>query len=160
MDFSSTGEPAPLPTVRRLLLAALCLGTAGTLTELLFLAHFESALQIAPLALLSAGLVAALVQVRSAAPSALRALQLLMALFVAAGFIGIGLHYEGNSAFELEMYPTLGGLALVGGALTGATPVLAPGTMVLLGVIGLTYTYRHPGLAAVPDTASTQEEVP
>jgi hypothetical protein len=29
-------------------------------------------------------------------------------------------------------------------ALTGATPVLAPGSMSLLGVIGLALTYRHP----------------
>jgi len=29
-------------------------------------------------------------------------------------------------------------------ALAGATPVLAPGSMSLLGVVGLALTYRHP----------------
>jgi hypothetical protein len=35
---------------------------------------------------------------------------------------------------------------LISKTLTGATPVLAPGSMSLLGLIGLAFTYGHPGL--------------
>ena len=58
--------------------------------------------------------------------------------------IGVILHYRGNAEFELEMTPALGGLALMKAAILGATPLLAPGTMSLLGIIGLLYTWRHP----------------
>jgi hypothetical protein len=67
-----------------------------------------------------------------------------MVLCLFAGLVGLGLHYQGNVEFELEMYPSMGGVDLVWEALTGATPALAPGTMVGLGLLGLAYTHRHP----------------
>jgi hypothetical protein len=70
--------------------------------------------------------------------------RLTMLLFVVSGGVGAGLHYDGNVEFELEMYPSMTGLELVGKTLTGATPVLAPGTMVLLGLVGIAVTYRQP----------------
>ena len=45
----------------------------------------------------------------------------------------------------LEM-PTLAGKEMVAEMLTGAFPALAPGTMALLGLIGLLLTWRHPAL--------------
>jgi len=47
---------------------------------------------------------------------------------------------------------------LLSKTLTGATPVLAPGSMSLLGVIGLASTYRHPLLrsGAQENTEETQ----
>ena len=86
-------------------------------------------------------------------------MQLLMVLFLGAGILGVGLHYQGNNEFELEMYPSLAGVELLSKALTGATPVLAPGSMSLLGVIGLALTYRHPLLRDLaPETLAGSEE--
>jgi hypothetical protein len=48
--------------------------------------------------------------------------------------------------FELEMYPSMAGFELVRESMSGATPALAPGTMLVLALIGLTYSYRHPRL--------------
>jgi len=48
--------------------------------------------------------------------------------------------------FELEMHPSQSGWALLWAVMKGATPALAPGMMILLGALGLTYTYRHPQL--------------
>jgi hypothetical protein len=126
--------------------AILLVGMAGTLVELLLLGHFEAIGQIVPLVLLSAGLL--LVTAHTIRPRAGLALAVrgCMALFVAAGFIGIGLHLKGNVEFELEMYPSLGGFQLVAQTLTGATPALAPGTMIQLGLVGLLGTYRDPTL--------------
>jgi hypothetical protein len=154
-------EPPALATIRVILLWALVLGTTGMMAELLLIGHDESATQYVPLVLLGAGIVmgASLIVVPSV-PS-LRLLQLLMVLFVGSGILGVALHYQGNAEFELEMHPSLSGLKLVTGTLTGATPVLAPGSMSLLGVVGLAFTYRHPLLRAHDDArervASTEE---
>ncbi len=79
-------------------------------------------------------------------PASMRVFQGTMALFVVSGFVGLLLHYQGNAEFELEMYPTLKGLELFWEAIKGATPALAPGTMIQLGLLGWAYTYRHPAL--------------
>jgi hypothetical protein len=150
-------EPAALSTIRTILLWALVLGAIGMMGELLLIGHDESASQWVPLVLLGAGVVigASLFVVPSAI--SLRLLQLLMILFVGSGMLGVALHYQGNAEFELEMHPSLSGLDLVTGTLTGATPVLAPGSMSLLGVVGLAFTYRHPLLRSQAGVASRQE---
>jgi hypothetical protein len=124
--------------------------------ELLLIGHDESTAQFVPLVLLATGIIAAGVLLMAPTPRSLRLLQLVMVLFVGAGLLGVGLHYQGNNEFELEMYPSLAGLELMSKALTGATPVLAPGSMSLLGAIGLAVTYRHPLLR--DDTKETSEE--
>ena len=136
-----------LVRIRRLLLAALAFGALGTGVELLFLGHFESPVQIVPLALLVAALVT--LGWHTAAPSraSVRMLQGTMIVFLASAGIGAGLHYDGNTARELEESPSSGGVALIRRSLTGEAPVLAPGTMALLGLIGLAHAYRHPSLA-------------
>ncbi len=50
--------------------------------------------------------------------------------------------------FELEMSPEVLGWALFREAIFGATPALAPGVMVQLGLLGLAFTIRHPSLEA------------
>lgn len=143
-------DPQPLATIRKILLCSLLAGSAGTLLELLLIGHDEMAAQFAPLLLLGAGILVAAWSLVAPRPSAVRALQVLMVIFVASGVIGVFLHYKGNEAFELEMAPTRAGMSLISKTLTGATPVLAPGSMSLLGVVGLAFTYRHPALRSHP----------
>ena len=130
-----------MKTVSRLLIGSLLVGILGTGGELLLLGHYETPFQIAPLVLLGSGV--AVIAWEAAAPRAasVLALRALAILFVAAGVVGVGLHYDGNAAFELEMYPGTTGLELIRKTLTGATPVLAPGSMALLGLIAFAYTY-------------------
>jgi hypothetical protein len=132
--------------IRRYLLLTLAVGMAGMTTELLLIGHLESVQQLIPVVLLGLGLL--MLGWHAGAPRAisLRALQVTMMLFVFSGLAGVALHYRGNLAFELEMYPSMGGFEMIQKTLTGATPVLAPGSMTLLGLIGLTYSYRHPCL--------------
>ena len=59
----------------------------------------------------------------------------------------LALHYRGNAEFELEMMPALGGLDLFWKSMQGATPALAPGAMVQIGLVGLAYCFRHPLLS-------------
>src|SRR5262245_47601857 len=129
-----------LARVRKLLLVLLAAGSLGTGVELLLLGHFDEFTQLVPLVLLAGGIAAASWHLASAGAS-VAALRWLMVLFVASGAVGVVLHYRGNVEFEREMYPSLAGLELIGKTLTGATPVFAPGTMTLLGGIGLLASY-------------------
>ena len=77
----------------------------------------------------------------------MRVLRVVMGLFVASGLIGVGYHYTGNAEFERELYPSMETITLFREALSGATPTLAPGSMMLLGFMGLIYAHRHPRLS-------------
>jgi hypothetical protein len=149
---------ADIDNVRRILLATFVLGSIGTGAELLLLEHTEDVWQKVPLGLIAAGCAAAALVAIRPAVATLALFRLAMALFVASGAVGVWLHYEGNAEFERELSPGIGGMALAREALSGATPALAPGTMVLLGVIGLTAAYRHPAGAPVEGrTAETRQ---
>ena len=123
--------------MRRFLLLTLVAGIAGMGLELLFIGHLEDQLQLVPVVLLAGGLVAVVWQAVRPSRASVRAVRGVMALFVVSGLLGVGLHYRGNREFEREMYPSMAGLELVQKTLTGATPVLAPGSMALLGLVGL-----------------------
>jgi hypothetical protein len=132
---------------RGALLIILILGMTVTLVELYLLEHTETMVQIIPILCLVAGLVAALGAAATRTRGTVRILQAVMVSFVVAGALGIFFHYRGNTEFELEMYPSLGGYELFRESMMGATPALAPGTMAWLGLLGLAYTFRHPRLA-------------
>jgi hypothetical protein len=149
-ERASPDGGAPL---RRLLLALVFIGAAGLEVELLLLEHFESALQWTPLVLLGVVLAAALLVWRRPSPATVRFFQSVMVLCVAAGVVGIILHYRGNVEFELEREP-LHGWRLFWEAIRGATPALAPGAMAQLGLLGLVYSYRHPALRREPPEQS------
>ena len=136
-----------LDVLRRLLLGLFALGSVGVCTELVLLDHMEDTLQWVPLTLLGVafGMFGWLVVAGSVA--SVRAFRAIMFLFVIAGCLGLVLHYKGNVEFELEMYPSVHGFTLFREAITGATPALAPGTMILLGLLGLITCYRHSAVA-------------
>ena len=129
-----------------MLLALVVLGAAGLLVELALLEHFDSVTQWIPLALLGVVLGASVGVTMKRVPRAVRFFQVVMALCVVTGAIGVYLHYRGNVEFELERDGSLHGLRLFWEAIRGATPSLAPGALSQLGLIGLAYTYRHPAL--------------
>ena len=137
-----------LSTIRRLLLIVLFIGMAGTLTDVLLLAHYEDPAQLIPLVLLAGALAAiALHAVRPTATS-VRVLQAIMALVVVAAFVGMALHYNGAVEFQLEIDPSQSWWTLARKvARAQSPPVLAPGAMLQLGLVGLVYTYRHPVIA-------------
>ncbi|MEJ7758691.1 MAG: hypothetical protein WKF55_03750 [Gemmatimonadaceae bacterium] len=139
------GESATTAKIRAALLAILLLGMVGILVELFLMEHTDGLWQIVPIALLVCGICAAGAHaVTRTHRNAIRVLQGVMVVFVVSGFAGMILHYSGNVEFEREMNPETGGLGLIKEALMGATPALAPGTMIQLGLLGLASTYRHP----------------
>ena len=145
-------------SLRRLVLAILTLGILGTGFELVLLDHMEDNWQWVPLVLLAAGLPVSIWLILSPGFAIIRAYQVLMGLFVLSGFVGQWLHYQGNVEFELEMYPSREGLELVWEALGGAYPSLAPGTMTLLGLLGMAACFRHPALNSSRIAPKTMEK--
>ena len=147
-------SPDTVARLRGLLLALVGVAALGLLAELVLLEHYESAWQYTPLILLGLALVAAAVVARRPSLASVRFFQAVMLLCVAAGLVGVFLHYDGNVEFELERDPLLRGVALLWEAARGATPALAPGAMAQLGLLGLVYTYRHPALRREPPAQS------
>ena len=135
-----------------MLAAFFLFGSIGTALELVLLEHLEDVWQSVPLALVGLGCLALAVLAIRPAIASLRAFQLTMWLFITSGVAGVLLHYQGNVAFELELSPEAAGWALFWESLKGATPSLAPGTMTLLGALGLAYTYRHPAQRTTRET--------
>ena len=137
----------PAAAARTLLAGMFVFGALGTAAELVLLEHYEDPWQWAPLALLTAGVLAFAWHAARRTRASVRALRLVMLVLVASGVVGAVLHYQGNVEFALESQPELAGAALAWEAVRGATPALAPGTMVQLGLLGLAFTFRHPALA-------------
>jgi hypothetical protein len=140
-------EGPTLAWIRRLLLFVLLLGMLGTGAELLFQRHFEDSSQLIPLVLIGVALSATLWHLLRRGPGSLRVLQITMVFFIAAGLLGMYLHYGANVEFQREVDPSIVGTALFWKAMAAKTPpALAPGSMAHLGLIGLAYTYRHPAI--------------
>jgi hypothetical protein len=149
MGESAAAGAATLRRIRRALLVLVSLGSAAMVTELVFINHIEDSKQLIPIVVGGGGIVTLLwTAIRGSIP-AIRSLQLVMLLYVAAGVIGIALHYQANAEFQREMDPQIAGIDLFWKVVEAtAPPALSPGLMVQLGLLGLVYTYRHPGLRA------------
>jgi len=131
-------------SLRKLLLITLIVSLVGTIIELALLEHFEDAWQWTPIILLAAALLTLGWHALERGATSLNVLRGLMVLSAASGVVGVLLHYRGNVEFELEMYPDLHGWKLFKEAMMGATPALAPGAMLQIGLVGLAWTFRHP----------------
>ena len=131
------------PYLRALLLAVLLFNIVGILAELFLLDHIEGFWQWTPVVVMIFSVLTVGATLVRSNPLNIFFLKLSMALFILTGSIGVGLHYLGNMEFEREMYPSITGWQLIWESLRGATPVLAPGTMVGLGLLGLVCTRKN-----------------
>ncbi len=128
---------------------------------MLLLGHYEDVWQYAPLALAAAILLAFIWYALSSSPRPVRAVRFVSLVMAISALVGIFLHYRANVEWELEITPDLHGLALFREVITGALPLLAPGAMLQLGLLGLLWAFRHPRLeparSAAADDATTLE---
>jgi predicted membrane channel-forming protein YqfA (hemolysin III family) len=128
--------------LRRWVLAVLVLGLAGTVTELVLLEHYEQPLQLVPLVLIVAAVAAIAWQWRRNDAASLRALAIVMVLFVLAGCAGVVAHFHGSAEFQIELNPSMSTWELVEKIVRAkAPPLLAPGMMLQMGLLGLAYVY-------------------
>jgi len=135
-----------LELLRRWILVVILLGVIGTLIELVLLEHYEEPVQYVPLVLLVAALVVVAWLTMSYGPASLRTMQIVMALYVLAGFAGFVAHFVGSAEYQLELDPDMSTMDLLEKIFHAkAPPLLAPGMMLQLGLLGLAYVYTDPG---------------
>ena len=136
------GSGEPVRRLSRWLLWILVLGLAGTETELLLLEHYEDPWQLVPLFLIALAIPVLAWHRKQRNTASLRALRTVMVLFLVAGTAGLALHFRGAAEFQLEIDPAMRSWELVKKVMRAkAPPVLAPGVMVQLGLIGLAYAF-------------------
>ena len=142
---------------RKYLLAIIAVGVAGTLVELLLLKHYDDRWQFTPLTILSALLAAIGWFVAKRSPRSIKTIRWLSLIACASAFAGVYFHFRANVEWELEVTPEMHGLELFREAITGALPLLAPGAMFQLGLLGLLWAYRHPVLTKQSSTSLMDE---
>jgi hypothetical protein len=131
-----------LEMLRRWILVILVLGLLGTVTELVLLEHYEQPLQFVPLVLIVAAFGVLWWELRRRDRASRRATQIVMALFVLAGFVGFAAHFLGSAEYQLELNPDMSNWELLEKILRAkAPPLLAPGMMLQLGLLGLAYVF-------------------
>jgi hypothetical protein len=142
---------ARIGVLRRWILGVLVLGLLGTVTELILLGHYEQPLQFVPLVLIALAFVTLAWNALQDSPTSRHAVVIVMILFVLAGFAGAAAHFIGSAEFQLELDQSMSTWDLVVKVMRAkAPPVLAPGMMLQLGLLGLAYVlsdgrYRRSG---------------
>ena len=158
LKIDAPSSEAILTVVRRALAVILVVAMAGILVELLLIEHFEDAWQLVPLCLLGLGLGSLGWHALAPSAASARVWRTLMGLFIVAGFIGLYLHYSGNVEFELEQNPNATRWVLFREAMMGATPALAPGAMIQIGLIGWLYGFVARRTAKTSDVRIQKSE--
>jgi hypothetical protein len=128
--------------LRGWVLGILLIGLLGTVTELVLLGHYEEPLQFVPLVLIAVALLTIWWEFSRHDLASRRAMQIVMTLFVVAGFLGFAAHFYGSAQYQLELNPEMDTWELLQKILRAkAPPLLAPGMMLQLGLLGLAYVF-------------------
>ncbi len=151
MEHSPTSRQphAPRPEfLARALLGIVALAVIGTLAELLLLEHYEGWKQWIPLAILGSTTVVIVWHAVRPGAGSTWVLRAVMSALIIAGAAGVILHIQGNLEFEAELNPGLTGWPLWIEVARGATPTLAPGSLIPFGLLGLLYSWRFRSLTS------------
>lgn len=123
----------------QLLVVALLFMMMGMVTELFLLHHYEGWLQLIPILCVGTSLALMIVLQFRKNELLMKAFSWLMGVSALSGLYGTFLHLEANYEFEQEMKPTATFLDLFIESLSGALPALAPASMIVFALIGITY---------------------
>ena len=135
-----------LAKLRRFLLV-ISAGTYGmTVTELIFISHWNETIQYLPFALCALGILVAGMAYFRPNRRVVETTRWSMIVIGVCSLIGFYEHLFNNYSFWLEIQPNSTPWELVVATFTGGIPVLAPGILLLGAVIGLAAVYHHPAL--------------
>ena len=142
MEAQPKGSADSVGMLRIWILGVLVLGLLGTVVELVLLSHYEQPVQLVPVVLIVLALIVLVWHVMGRGAASLRVLMGLMILFVLAGFAGFVAHFHGSAEFQLDLEPSLSTWELLEKVMRAkAPPLLAPGMMMQLGLLGLAYVF-------------------
>ncbi|MEL6976266.1 MAG: hypothetical protein AAGL29_12825 [Bacteroidota bacterium] len=111
----------------------------GTIMELYLLEHYEDRLQLIPILCIALLLVLMVILLIRKSAIVQGVFKFVLLLTAGSGVYGIFLHLRANYEFEQEMRPSVKGWDLFVESLSGALPSLAPGSMIVLALIGYSY---------------------
>lgn len=142
----AAGPEQVLARLRRFLLALAGALFIGTVAELAAAGHTASPAQWIPFGLCGLGLLGVLAAWAWPRRAVLLGLRAGMGLVGLGSLLGLYEHVAGNLAFQLEIQPNAAVGDVIGEALGGANPLLAPGILALAAVLVVAATYAHPAL--------------
>ncbi|MEM6893861.1 MAG: hypothetical protein AAF554_09240 [Bacteroidota bacterium] len=120
-------------------MATLLFVLLGTAMELYLLEHYEDRLQLIPMLCIALLLVLVVILFFQKNAIVKGIFKFALLLTAASGVYGVFLHLNANYEFEQEMRPSAKGWDLFLESLSGALPTLAPGSMIVLALIGYSY---------------------
>jgi hypothetical protein len=124
MEAQPKGSADTIGMLRLWILGVLVLGLLGTVVELVLLSHYEQAVQLVPVVLIVLALIVLAWHVMGHS---------------VAGFVA---HFHGSAEFQLDLEPSLSTWELLEKVMRAkAPPLLAPGMMMQLGLLGLAYVF-------------------
>lgn len=126
--------------LNQVLFTALVFGFFGCVLELYLLKHYESILQSIPLVCIGLAIACLLILRYKLNKNLLRTFNFLMISIACSGILGAFLHLRANYEFEKEMRPSASAFDVFSESFSGALPALAPGSMVILALIGYSYS--------------------
>lgn len=132
----------------------------GTIAELVLAGHTDGLIQLVPFALCVLGLLALGAAWVRPGPRSERALRLVMAVVALGSVVGMAEHFWGNRAFARETHPTADARSLLRPALTGAAPLLAPGTLAVTAAVATAATFAAGDRAAAEQARGDGVHVP
>ncbi len=118
--------------IETLILATYTSMLVGTTLELVLLNHFEDTLQLIPIIGVGICLFLLLVVALTKLGIFIKINSIILPLIALIGLYGVYLHFGVNMEFEQEMRPNADYMFWLKSALTGAIPVLAPASLVVL----------------------------
>ena len=121
-------------------------GFAGVIAELVLHEHWAEPWQVVPFFLCGAGIAAISAFAARPGGATARVLRVVMLIAAVGAVAGIVQHLQGNMAFEREIFPESPVSELLGDALRGVAPLLAPGGIALGALLAVAATHRHPAL--------------
>ncbi|MCX2718026.1 hypothetical protein [Lentiprolixibacter aurantiacus] len=125
--------------LKRVIIVALLFMMVGTALELYLLNHYEGTLQLIPIICIGASITTLAILHFHRTTYTIRIYKLVLGLTALSGVYGTFLHLQANFEFEVEMKPTAKTWDLFLESLSGALPSLAPGSMIVLALIGYSY---------------------
>lgn len=141
-----------LQRLRLFLLALSSLLFAGTLLELTLVNHTEDAIQWLAFVVAGIGLLVTLAVIVRRGRVTVSLLRWSMLVVILGSLFGIYEHVSNNVAFEREIQPNSTLSHLIWKGMSGANPLLAPGTLAIGALLSLAATYKH-SITSDPETA-------
>ena len=111
----------------------------GTLLELYLLNRYENILQLIPVLCIAIALINSIFIYFRRSKASNNIFKIVLFLTSISGISGVFFHLQANYEFEQEIKPTANSLELFLESISGAFPVLAPLSMVVLALIGYSY---------------------